>query len=212
MSNKLLNSLIVASACLMSQQGFAQSCFNEPSNNGGPSGPATCVDININEQNGNNVELEVSAIRMGDDISNYFSWHSDIDGALGNGSQINTQLSQGTHTITAVAAIPHLQPYSDTLLLEIANEETNCSEESASIAETYNEYYALNFVNNGTDTVNVYWLRYTDAERIHYASLAQNESASLTGYPGNKWVVTNTDGVCQSVHFSGYQNETIELN
>lgn len=212
MSNKLLNSLIVASTLFVSQQGAAQTCFNESSNNGGPSGPPTCVDISIVEQDGANVDLKVFSMRMGEDISNHFSWYSDVDGNLGYGSQLTAQLSQGVHKIKAVVNIPHLQPYSDTLTLVVANQENNCDQEAASTAETYDEYYALTFVNNEVEPVNVYWLKYTNGERILYGTLEQNETVSLTGYPGNRWVVTDEDNICRSVHFSGYQDETIQLN
>ncbi|KGJ94798.1 hypothetical protein [Colwellia psychrerythraea] len=212
MSKKLLNALLVTSTCFVSQQAFAQTCFMESSTTGGPTGPATCVAISVIEQEHNSVNLAVSAIRLGSDISNYFNWHSNIDGALGYGDKITAELSQGNHTITAVAEIPHMRPYFDTLALTIAQEANNCADESASIAETYDEYYALNFINTAAEPVNVYWLKYQDAERVLYGTLAQDESISLTGYPGNKWVVTDENNTCQSIHYSGYANENVELN
>jgi len=212
MSKKLLNILLVTSACLASQQVVAQTCFMESSTTGGPTGPATCVSIEVIEKNDTNVNLAVSAIRMGDDISSSFSWNSDIDGALGYGKEITTELSAGTHNITAVANIPHLRPYYDKLSLTITSSGNNCAEESASVAETYSEYYALDFVNTSTKPVKVYWLKYNDAERILYGTLTQDQSLSLTGYPGNKWVVTDESNTCRSVHSSGYVNETIYLD
>jgi len=211
MSTKLFNALLVATTCLVSQHSFAQTCFMESSTSGGPTGPATCIAINVIEQDQNNINLNVSAVRLGSDISSYFTWHSDIDGALGYGESITANLSEGEHTITAVAEIPHMRPYFDKLNITIAQKDNNCAEESASIAETYDEYYALNFVNTAAEPANVYWLKYEDAERVLYGTLAQNESISLTGYPGNKWVVTDQNNACRSVYSSGYADETIYL-
>jgi len=212
MSKKLFKALLVASTCFTSQQVFAQTCFMESSSTGGPTGPATCIAINVIEQDHNNINLKVSAVRLGDDISNYFTWHSDLDGALGYGETITAELSEGDHTITAVAQIPHMRPYFDKLHITIAQEENNCAEESASIAETYAEYYALNFINTSAEPVSVYWLKYEDAERVLYGTLAKDESISLTGYPGNKWLVTDENNTCQSIHYSGYVNEAIYLD
>ncbi len=212
MSNKLSKTLLATATFFLSQQAFSQTCFMEPPTSSGPTGPATCVNIEVINKDNANVNLAVSAVRMGSDISNSFSWNSDLDGPLGYGKEITTELSAGTHNITAVANIPHLRPYYDKLSLTVTAENNNCAEESASIAETYSEYYALNFVNTSITPVKVYWLRYSDAERVLYGTLAQDESISLTGYPGNKWVVTNESNSCRSVHYSGYVNETIYLH
>jgi hypothetical protein len=239
MSNKLFNSFIAATTFFVSQQGFAQTCYYDSNRDvpgqdptapghvqGSPSdptgenrapgrdvlGPATCVAINVVEQIGTNVDLEVSANRLGEDISNFIKWYSDVDGVLGSGSILSTQLSEGVHKITAVTHIPHLLEYLDVLTISVVDEESNCHEESASISETFDEYHSLHFVNNAVEPVNIYWLRYTDAERVLYKTLAQNEIVSLNGYPGHKWVVTDENNLCRSVHSSGYEVQTIELN
>lgn len=208
MSKKIFNTLIVASSYLLSQQAFAQTCFYEDVNTNGPVGPSTCVNINVVDVSDNLVSLEVRAIRKGEDISNYFRWRSDIDGSIGVGSQIVANLSDGKHNISVMAEIPHLQPYYDHTEIDLTANKAECADELPSVAHTYNEWYNLEFTNINRAQVNLYWLRYEDGERIHYKSLSPNESVSLSGYPGNKWVATDENNSCLSVYSTSYRNES----
>ena len=213
MSKKLASLLVLAATSLVSGESLAGTCYAENSNNGGPSGPATCIDINVDEIAGSSVSLSASAIRYGSDISSYIVWSSDIDGNIGYGSTTLAELSPGTHTITATAQVPHLRPYIDKETVVIAQvDENDCSNAAPSTAETFNEYYGIEFTNNRETDVKVFWLKYEDAQRIYYKTLAKGERVTQTGYPGNKWMITDANDVCLSVHTNGYQADFVSID
>lgn len=213
MSNKLASLLVLAATSLISYESSAGTCYAEIPSGGAPSGPATCIDINIDNINGNSVSLSASAIRYGSDISSYVVWSSNIDGNIGYGGTTLAELSPGTHTITAVTQIPHLRPYIDqeTVIIAQANE-NDCSNAAPSTAETFDEYYGIEFTNKRETDVKVFWLKYEDAERIYYKTLAQGERVTQTGYPGNKWMITDANNNCLSVHTNGYQPDYVSIN
>ncbi|QBG34344.1 hypothetical protein [Litorilituus sediminis] len=213
MSNKLASVLVFALTSFASQQSFAEQCYVETSTGGGPSGPATCIDISVDNIDGTSVSLSATAVRYGDDISNYIIWSSDIDGNIGYGTSTVAELTPGTHKVTAVAQVPHLRPYIDEETIVIASpEDTSCSNIAPSTAETFDEYYGIEFTNNRESDIKVYWLKYENAERIYYYTLAQGERVTQTGYPGNKWLVTDANDNCLSVHTNGYQADYVTIN
>ncbi|MGF1485223.1 MAG: PQQ-dependent sugar dehydrogenase [Opitutales bacterium] len=53
------------------------------------------------------------------DLTPSIQWSSSIDGALGNGATVNTTLSEGTHTITAMVTDSGLTPAMDTITVEV---------------------------------------------------------------------------------------------
>ena len=239
MSKTLLGSLFLASGLLVSTSALAQTCFEERSSTSGPAAPGaeaqpgsntgpetgagpgtpsgpmlpqTCVTATVEQQNNDQVTLSVAAIRFSEDITSFFKWTSNIDGHLGSGKSVTASLSAGVHTIRAYSTIPHREPYFDEVTVTVGAEASNCAEELASTAETYHEWYSFDFTNTLAADVNIYWLRYQDGERILYKTLGENQSASVTGYPGNNWLVTDTNGQCLSVHTTGYGDDSILIS
>ncbi|MCL1049641.1 hypothetical protein L2755_08420 [Shewanella abyssi] len=212
MSKSLVGSFVLASGLLISLPASAQTCFTEGATGNGPTLPATCVNVTIEDQHNEQVTLAVSAIRQGEDITNFFEWTSDLDGYIGRSSTITASLSAGEHTIRAYSTMPHLRSYYDEITVSVGQQVNNCVTEAPSTVETYDEWYTLDFTNATTADINVSWLRYEDGERIHYKTIKENGSASFTGYPGNNWIVTDSNDQCLSVHTTGYNNDTILIS
>ena len=197
------------STCLLSTQVMATTCYRTGSTNDGPRRPDLCIDLQVEEMDGTNITMEVSVAAVDGDISDEITWHSDVDGSLGYGQSITERLSTGRHNITAGFSWPHSRHFSDKKSIYVR--EKNCGNENPSVALTTDNWYGARFTNKESREIKIFWSRYTTGERVLYSSLSQDQSVTLNGYPGNKWIVTDEFENCISVYETTFQDQSVEV-
>jgi hypothetical protein len=111
---------------------------------------------NAEYNNGETLTLKASASDPEDgDISGNIIWESDLDGALGTGSEITElELSEGTHTLTATIEDSHGAEVVATLTLEMLNNAPEVSISSPDDSSIIQEGDSIDFTASASDYEN----------------------------------------------------------
>ncbi|TQV87192.1 hypothetical protein [Aliikangiella coralliicola] len=179
---------------------------------GAPGSSDVCVLITDVEQDGTSVTFHGygGGYNNGNplDFSHRLNWYSNENGYLGTGKSITVDLDLGAHQISAAWGYPGASYKASK---NIFVREKYCAYEQASLAETIDEVYSIDFHNKESVPAKVFWLTYS-GERMHYATLQPGERLKQNGYPGNQWLVTDNHEQCIQVMSTGYYNAGYDIH
>lgn len=211
MKKSALVALTLIGGSFFASNAHAARCVpTQPGPGGAPNNTYTCVSASVENVEGQDVTFQGSGYSTANfsDFSNQLRWKSDVDGTIGHGREFTANLSKGRHTITAEYSALHAYYYDK---VSVVVRDKFCADEVASESDTTSSWTATRFINTNDKKVHIYWKDYSGNRHL-YSVLNSDESVSLTGYPGNRWVIADEFKNCAMMHVSDYQDSTVLIS